>query len=764
MYFLRSLVFIILLFFPAANCFAGMVTSVQNETFADNSSRMINGIAFNEDGTKLFTSYAQVANPGDEEEATFKLNEYNLSTPYDISTRTYAGNDERCELNSESDGSGNGPSTGVFDIEFSNDGMKVFVVVGAVAANMDSDKVYRFDLTSPYDISTCSYVSATTNLDHMKLQNGSNAGSRGSGDTPANKTRNRAQGIKFNETGTKLFLIFHGQNTLPDADGGGPRLTRLLEYTLSTPYDITDLSLVTTAGIELEDEVANPNTMTFSPNGKRIFIIDHTNSAAGNEVHQISLSNPYDTSSYTIDGRVRTEDLDGDHDQPRGIAFSKSGLKMYVGQDSTSSIYEFDLVCPFNIIEGKCPPITENKDRTGIAEAQIEVAKRTMEYSTDSALNRLKWIRRNKDRQNLTNHNISFDFSNPMMAQLAKKISNSKTQDKQKDQNQDVFFWSEGSIAVGKVGDSSISSAKKIDTNALTLGADKFTENKGIRGLAFRFGLNDIDVGSAGSNLDTETFNLTYYSTSPIENDTKLLDTVLGFGRLNSDILTVLDGKKINADRSGNQLYAAFKLKDEIEKGNLTLIPSGQFDFGHTILNGYKEIGDGAIEVEDQHIRTRKLRAAMAMVQDLSKQDYTFKTHGKLEYLADLDRSSKFEYKYVSDELSRHEESLHAGSLHNLSGEVGIDLVLSNSFSLFLIYERNQAIKDGHTDRLHIALGYLPNQNLNYAFKVDASDNLRSNLLVSKKLGDYKLSFDHSHDFLGEEDNYLSSINLSKDF
>ena len=188
MNFFRSLVFIILLFFPAANCFAGMVTSVQNETFDDNGSRELRGIAFNEDGTKLFTSYAQVANPGGEEEATFKLNEYNLSTPYDISTRTYAGNDERCELNSESDGSGNGPSSGVFDIEFSNDGMKVFVVVGAVASNMDSDKVYRFDLTSPYDISTCSYVSATTNLDHMKLQNGSNAGSRGSG-TAANKKK-----------------------------------------------------------------------------------------------------------------------------------------------------------------------------------------------------------------------------------------------------------------------------------------------------------------------------------------------------------------------------------------------------------------------------------------------------------------------------------------------------------------------------------------------------------------------------------------------
>ena len=317
-----------------------MVTSVQNETFADNGSRELRGIAFNEDGTKLFTSYQFKAKIGDVEEATNKLNEYNLSTPYDISTRTYAGNDERCELNSKSDGTGNGPSSDrVFDIEFSNDGMKVFVVEGIRNSSMDNDKVFRFDLTSPYDISTCFYVSETTNLDSMALQNGSNAGSRGSGDIPANKTENRVQGMEFNETGTKLFLIFHGQSTFQASEGGGARPTRLLEYKLSTPYDITDLSLVTTAGIELEDEVSNPQTMRFSANGKRIFIVDHLGNANGREVHQVSLSNPYDTSSFTIDGRVSLADLDSDHTQPGGIAFSKSGLKMYVGDDGQQSIY-----------------------------------------------------------------------------------------------------------------------------------------------------------------------------------------------------------------------------------------------------------------------------------------------------------------------------------------------------------------------------------------------------------------------------------------
>ena len=233
-----------------------------------------------------------------------------------------------------------------------------------------------------------------------------------------------------------------------------------------------------------------------------------------------------------------------------------------------SLVIEYDLVCPFNIITGKCPSITENSDRTGIAEAQIEIAKRTIDYSTDTALNRLKWIRRNKDKQNLTNFNIDINFTNQRLASLTKvaRASTAKKKTKDKDKEQDVFYWSEGSIAVGRIGDTSISSTKKIGTDAITVGADKFTNNNGIKGLAFRVGRNNVDVGAVGSNLDTDTYNITYYTTSPVEDDTKFIDTIIGFGKLKSDLLTVLDGKNLTADRKGNQLYGTIKIKDEIKK------------------------------------------------------------------------------------------------------------------------------------------------------------------------------------------------------
>ena len=756
MFLLKRLVLIIIFFFQAANCFAGVVTYVQDETFRDGpytsgsdgdenndlQSRMIQGIHFNDDGTKLFTTYAQKPTTDGEADTFQYVHEYNLSTPYDISTRTYAGNNERCELGT----GGNGHSGNqAHDLEFSNDGMKLFT------SDKTTDILFRFDLTSPYDVSTCSYVYETTTVDTDALQNGSNAGTKG--------TNTRLQGFEISEDGKKLFLLFHDTKTTD--------LSRLHEYNLSTPFDLRTLSLVLTAGISLptsSTQTQNPNTMRFNNIGNRIFVVSHNANTL--TVTQVSLNSPYDTSQYTIDGSVKLTDIAGAGGltQPRGISFNKSGLKMYVGHDTTDAIFEFDLVCPFNIIEGKCPPITENKDRTGIAEAQIDLAKRTMEYATDSALNRLRWIRRNKEKQNLTNHNINFDFSNPIMAKLAQKISTSNTEDKLEEKNQDVFYWSEGSISLGKIGDSSISSSKKINTDALTFGFDKFIDEKSLSGFALRFGKNDTDVGSLGSNLDTETYNLTFYNTTSKDDDTKFIDTILGFGKLNYEILTALDNKNLTAEREGYQLYGTIRVKDEIKKDNLAFIPSVQLDLGRSFLNSYNESGKGAISVDSQDVRTNKLRAAISLVDDLSKDDYIFKKHGKFEYSADFDRSSNFKYTYVSDPNTRFSEELSSGALHNFSGELGLDMVLKNNFSIFLIYEREQAIGYGHTDQIHIALGYLPDNKINYSLKVDAKDDLRSIVLLSKEIGDYKLSFDHTHDFFSAEKNYFSSLNLSRNF
>ena len=747
MNFLKKIILVLIFLFPISNSFGTTIT--HNQTVSLETTNLIAGVAFNDDGTKVFTTYANTTN----------LNEYNLSTPYDISTKTYAGDSERCTLGDT--------SKTIYDLEFSSDGMHLFVVTRDAGTNnaTNGDVAFRYDLTSPYDVSTCTYAHETTDLDTATYTSGSKAGDF---DYEENRKKHRLQGIEFNNDGTKLFLVWMDAN---DADVGA----RLLEYTLSTPYDLRTLSLVTTAGVKFgvsgNNNVQNPAGMRFSANGKRIFIISHNDATAG--ITQYSFTNAFDTSSFNADGFLNINTgISPANDEPRGVAFNASGLKLYIGNDSNMNsvdqLMEYDLVCPFNLFAGKCPSITENSDRTGMAEAQIELAKRTITLSTNSALNRLKWIRRNKDKQNLSNQNVKLNFSNSQFHLLKKYqhafISKSTTSKNNTNSNKNYFYWSEGNVSLGRVGDTSIASTKEVHTNSLTFGYDRFTDDYGISGLAFRYGNDDVDVGTAGSNLDSDTYNITYYSTSPIKDDTKYVDKIFGIGKIRSDILTVLDGKNLTADRTGNQIYGTVKIKDEYKKDNFTLIPSGQFDFGHTILNGYQEAGTGAIIVEDQHVRTKNLRAAMAIVEDLSNDKYTFKRHGKLEYVANIDRSSNFKYTYVSDSSTKFNDTLHTGALHNLNGEIGFDIIFPEHYSIFVIYERNHAFGSGYTDNIYIALGYLPHKDTEYAFSINGSENLMSQFKIKKNINGYDLSFNLNDDLTNLGNNKEASINLNKVF
>ena len=744
---LKKILIIILFSLPVSNSFGAVVTLLQNNTFDDTNTE-INGIHFNNDGTKLFTSYFAASG------GFHFVNEYNLSKPYDISTRVYAGDSERCQLgDSENNTNGSNPNSALHDLEFSDDGMMLFTATRDATDNDDDgDKVFRFDLASPYDVSTCKYAQETTDLDSEALTQGSKVGS-----FTFSHSNNRLQSIEFNNDGTKLFLGWTAANGV-------------LEYRLGVPYDITTLELVTTAGMDLSGTLStNQSSMRFSSNGKRLFIASHTNTEQS--VTQVSLTSPYDTSSFTIDGEFAIEVIDG-KDETRGIAFSGNGLKMYTGDDGLAQIFEFDLTCPFNIIEGNCPAITEG-DRTGMAEAQMELARRTIDHSTNSALNRLKWIRRNKDKQDLSNLQIDIDFSNRMLASLTEAVKTAATKKNKPLKDKNVFYWSEGSITVGKMGNTNTSTSKEINANSFTVGADKFTENDGIIGWAFRYGNDHTKVGYGGSNLNADTFNLTLYNTRPSSTDDKHVDTIFGIGKIDMDMLNFLDGVNLTANRSGRQMYGTVKLKDEIIKNKLTIIPSAQIDFGHTIFDSYNEVGKTAMSFKRQHVKSRNLRAAIAAVDKVENEKYSIKRHGKLEYQANLKRSSNIKYTYVDEPSKAFNTKLQSGSLHNINGEVGIDIIFPENYSLFIIYERKQAISHGnfnkghntgYTDNLYIALGYLPGKNTEYAFKLNGSENLMSKLEIKKDIKGFDLIFNLNDDLTNLGDAREAYIELNKVF
>ncbi len=649
-----------------------------------------------------------------------EVDEYTLSIAYNVSTAVY--------VDSFSVSSEDARPTGV---RFNNDGSKMFI------AGRQERKVFEYSLSVNFDVSEANYTGNSFDV--------------------SSQVKSVFLGLAFSHDGTMMYVT----------DAQGSDSTRsVYQYSLNKSFDLSGgANLIRSAKTTVDIETLTPNEIepggiAFNKNGTRMFLVG-TN---GNDVNQYTLSEGFNISTASYDGGARRGS------NPKGIDFSADGLRMFILDSTLRVVQEHHLPCPFNLFAGKCEKITQNSDRAGIAEAQLELAKRTINISTNSVLNRLKWIKRNEDKQNLSNQNIKLNFSNSMLSSLNqlpissfKKISTTK---KNTESNKKYFYWSEGNITLGRVGDTNIASTKEISTNSLTFGLDKFTNDYGIDGLAFRFGRDDVDVGNSGSHLDSNTFNVTYYNTSPVENDTKFVDKIFGIGKLSSDIITVVNGNKLTAGRKGYQLYGTYRLKDEFIKGKLTFISSEQLDLGHTLLKRYKESGkaEAVISVKDQHVGTLNLRKSIAVVEDLSNEKYEFKRHGKLEYLADIDRSSEIKYSYANDPSNSYKDKLDTGSVHNINAEIGLDLIFPDRYSIFLIYERNQAINSGHNDNLYIAIGYLPYEGAEYAFTINGSENLLSKLEFKKNVNGLNLSFNVNDDLTNLGENREANIVLNKVF
>ena len=663
-------------------------------------------VTFSNDGKKMFTT--------DNLGSHRKVDEYTLSVPFNVSSAVYI---DSFPVGSE--------DTQPFEVKFNNDGSKMFI------AGRSNKTVYEYSLSTNFDVSEASYTGNSIDV--------------------SSKVTDDLFGLAFSTDGKMMFVT----------NGTGCSSNCLHQYLLNKSFDLSSgATFIRSADLETLSGGTQLNGITFNPSGTRMFLIE----SHGNNVNQYTLSEGFNISTASFDGgAVRGPD-------PQSVALSSDGLRMFTTGKDDDDVKEHHLPCPFNLFAGKCEKITENSDRAGIAEAQLELAKRTINISTNSVLNRLKWIKRNEDKQNLSNQNIKLNFSNTMLSSLNqlpissfKKISTTK---KNTESNKKYFYWSEGNITLGRVGDSDIASTKEISTNSLTFGFDKFTDDYGIDGLAFRFGRDDVDVGNSGSHLDSNTFNVTYYNTSPLENDTKFVDKFFGIGKLSSNIITVVDGNKLTAERKGYQLYGTYRLKEEFIKGKLTFISSDQLDLGHTLLKRYKETGkkEVAISVKDQHVGTLNLRKSIAVVEDLSNEKYEFKRHGKLEYLIDGDRSSDIKYSYANDPSNSYKDKLEVGSVHNFNAEIGLDLIFPNRYSIFLIYERNQAINSGHNDNLYIAIGYLPYEGAEYAFTINGSENLLSKLEFKKNVNGLNLSFNVNDDLTNLGENREANIVLNKVF
>ena len=648
-----------------------------------------NGLAFNSDGTKMFVN---AANSSDE------VVEYTLSTGFDVSTASY----DSSFVTQSQDTSPQG-------LAFSNDGKKMFV------AGDTGDDINEYTLSTGFDVSTASFV--------------------GSFDVSSQGTT--PTGITFNNDGTKMFIT---------DQSGTPGTHSVDEYTLTTGFELINTAptlsssspsdgatsvgvndnIVLTFSEAVDAESGNILIKKSSDNStvETINVAGGLVSGSGSTIITINPSSTLDgdTGYYITIAATAFDDVDS----ASYAGFTNSTTLNFTTVETTSSI----------------DPLTD-KDVVGSIEAQTEAPKRILQYVTTPVINRMQWLRHHRKETNLTNQNIKFQFSNAMLASLSNVITASIDINENLNLSDNWSTWSEGSISVTKIGDTSTSSEKEIDSQGIAFGFDKKINDNDIYGFAIQYGQSDTDIGSNGSGIDSKNYNISMYRTRPLD-DNNFIEGSIGIGKIKSDIERKSDSNTLTASRDGNQIFGSVNFGKTIDKGNFNLVPALRVDLGYTELEGYQEVGTNALSYDDQEVKSGLLSLEFGVNNLVKFNDSKIKPFGLIEFGLDFSDSSVTKLNYVSDTSTTYTYTQDTISDYMLTSEVGFSYDSKNNLSINTSYKRIQGEKHEHTDTFSFGLNFKSKRETEYAMQFGGTEDFSAGLNVAKNI--YGLDFNFKLD------------------
>jgi len=191
-------------------------------------------VAFSNDGTKMFV----VGTASDD------VNEYTLTTGFDVSTASFVDGFDISSQDGEAEG-----------LTFNNDGTKMFVV------GYTGKDVNEYTLSTSFDVSTASFVDSFD----------------------VSSQEAKPYDVAFNTDGTKMFVL-------------GVAGDDVNEYTLTTGFDVSTASFVDSFSVSSQDII--PEDVAFNNDGTKMFVLGRNDK----DVNEYTLSCAYKvTSSSTCD-------------------------------------------------------------------------------------------------------------------------------------------------------------------------------------------------------------------------------------------------------------------------------------------------------------------------------------------------------------------------------------------------------------------------------------------------------------------------------
>jgi len=149
-------------------------------------------------------------------------------------------------------------------------------------------------------------------------------------------TQNNFKDLIFNPDGTKMYTLGYA-TTISGRN--------VFQYTLSTPFDVSTATTSVNDYVNVGGYMENNEAIRFNNNGTKLFVLfDSANQSHSSKMHQYTLSTPYDITSTVTEGTSYV--LGNQYDNFRSFLFNDDGSKMFVNR--LSSIYEYTLSSLFD--------------------------------------------------------------------------------------------------------------------------------------------------------------------------------------------------------------------------------------------------------------------------------------------------------------------------------------------------------------------------------------------------------------------------------
>ena len=242
------------------------------------------GVFFKPDGLKMYVT----GDTGDD------VNEYNLSTAWDISTAVYS-----------SIFSIVGQAGSVSGIFFKSDGLRMYIV-----SDGTQNSVFEYTLSTAWTVTSAVYSNrsvVTTALDAGPV------------------------GLFFKPDGTRLYVI-------------GSVSTKIYEYVLSEAWNTSTATYVRASTLLGVGAVAS---LQFSADGTRVFFID----TDMNVLVSYGLTVAWDISTVVIamNGNYGNYTVTAQDTTPSELFFKSDGTKMYVLGSGNDNVYEYSLTTAWDV-------------------------------------------------------------------------------------------------------------------------------------------------------------------------------------------------------------------------------------------------------------------------------------------------------------------------------------------------------------------------------------------------------------------------------